>query len=77
MGRGREGQPVLAWLRGVTRDLERIFVLVVCWSCSFPSLEFTSLCLARAAWGSLSLCWPGSSSLGARSPPLFKACLEH
>lgn len=29
MGRCQEGQPVLAWLRGVTRDLERIFVLVV------------------------------------------------
>lgn len=55
---------MLAWLRGVTRDLGRILVLVVCWSCSFPSLEFTSLRLARAAWGSLSLCWLGSISPG-------------
>lgn len=35
MGRGQEGQPVPAWLRGGTRDPERILGLVVCWRCSF------------------------------------------
>lgn len=41
LGRGQEGQPVPAWLGGVTGDRERILELVVCWPCSFR--PYTSL----------------------------------